>query len=273
MPQINLASFNIGKGGTKVLSDDYTLNDVAQNLGRISNFINDNDFDVIGMQEVDVKTNRCKQIDEPSFIRDALNWPTRSSRFQPAMNYQGGEFGNSILVNLSKKHISYKNDKIQRKNYLKITGKENRSALAIRVDIKLPSGSSREFKNLWFVTTHFDIPFTDWMHQLCRMLVWSDGFNFPVLICGDLNVRERNESGTTKEYHLMKENFEKYGFVDVGPFKNNFTFPRMATKKIDYMFLRDDRNWFTVDRSECIKTKPGGNWLSDHWALACTLGY
>ena len=273
MPQVKIASINIGKGGTKVLSDNYTENDVAQNLGRISSFIDDNDFDIVGMQEVHVKTKRSRDLDEPSFIRDSLKWPTRSSRFQSSMNFQGGEFGNSILVNLSKDHLTYKDDKIQRKTFLKIAGKENRSALAVRVDIKLAPGSSRAYKNIWVVNTHFDIPFTDWMHQLCQILTWTDDFSFPVLICGDLNVRERTESQVTTEYCLMKENFEKYGFIDLGPFQNNYTFPRRATKKIDYIFLRDDRQWFEVNKSEVVKTKIDEEWLTDHWALACTLAY
>jgi hypothetical protein len=43
--------------------------------------------------------------------------------------------------------------------------------------------------------------------------------------------------------------------------------------KIDYIFFKDDRAWFEVEHIEQIRTKVDESWLTDHWALACTLQY
>ncbi len=274
MQEIKVATLNLGKGATKFLPPGYSKQDVEGNLQLVANLIYANSFDVVGLQEVDVNTNRNRGIDEPSFLRDELNWPTRSSRFEPAIDFSGGKFGNSILMNLSRDELRYKDQKIQRKRFPRVVGKEDRSAIAIRADIRQPEGSKREFKNLWFVATHLGIPFCDWTSQLCQILSWIDEFSFPVFVCGDLNVRERSEDGRTTEYGLLKDMFEKYGFLDLGPFGDgNFTFPRRATKKIDYMFLRDNRSWFDVDWVGRIRPRVNGEWISDHWALACTLSY
>lgn len=102
--------------------------------------------DVAGFQEVDVKTNRSRGVDEPFFLRDTLGWPTRSSRFQPGIDLRGGEFGNAILVNLSKPELSYKDEKIQRRRFQKVSGREDRSALAIRLDLKMPPAIDADTK-------------------------------------------------------------------------------------------------------------------------------
>ena len=190
------------------------------------------------------------------------------------MDYDGGEFGNAVLVNLSRSDLSYKDSRIQRRKYKRIAGPEDRSALAIRVDMKMPQGHDRDYKNLWFVTTHFPLEFSDWMPQLCKMLVWARGFNFPVLICGDLNVPERRDGNLTTEYQLMNDIFAKEGYVDLGPHgENNFTFARAATKRIDFMYLLDKRKWFTNEDTELIRPKVGNAWVSDHWMVTCTLSY
>ena len=274
MPNIILGTLNIGKGATKFLDTNYSKQDVEDNLRLIANLINRHAIDVIGLQEVDVNTNRNRKVDEPTFLRDELNWPIRGSRFESAIEFDDGYFGNAILMNVSKEELTYQDSKIQRKKFTKLFGREDRSAIAIRIDIKQPTSSSRTFKNLWFVTTHLDNPFCDWTNQLCQILSWTDGFSFPVIICGDFNVPERAEGLKTVEYQLLKEMFDKYGFIDLGPFDDvNFTFPRRATKKVDFMFLRDNRKWFDIDNIERIRPKIDDVWLTDHWAIVCSLSY
>ncbi|MFK8016838.1 MAG: endonuclease/exonuclease/phosphatase family protein [Gammaproteobacteria bacterium] len=274
MGVLKLGTFNIGLAGTKFLPENYNRSQVEQNLARIASMLNANQVDIAGLQEVDVTTNRSRGVDEPSFIRDALNWPTRSSRFQPATHRDGGEYGNSVLVNLSRPDISYQDNKIQRRQFPKDLGREDRSALAVRVDLKMPAGHARAFENVWFVTTHFDLPFTDWTRQLCAMLEWTRAFSFPTIICGDLNIVEKTNGELTQEYQLMSELFDKYGFRDVGPFgEGNETFARHATRKIDYFFLRDQRDWFRIVSTDRVRPKLGEHWLSDHWLVTCSLEY
>ena len=95
MPNITLGTFNIGKGATKFQPSGYSKQDVENTLKLIAGLIDTHDIDVTGLQEVDVNSDRNKNVDEPSFLRDTLKWPTRSSRFQSAREIKGGFFGST----------------------------------------------------------------------------------------------------------------------------------------------------------------------------------
>jgi endonuclease/exonuclease/phosphatase family metal-dependent hydrolase len=278
MPKITLGTFNIFLGGTGFLPADHSGQDVENTLRLIATLIGEHSIDVIGLQEVDKNMIRSGTIDEPSFLQDELSWPARSSQFGRAIFKDGGEYGNAILVNLSEQELTYKDHNVQTIELSKVIAVEDRSAIAIRVDIRQPAFAKKESKKLWFVTTHLGLTFCDWTSQLFQILSWTSEFSFPVIVCGDLNVRERSENGRkSMEYKIMKLMFEEHGFVDLGPFgEKNFTYPNedeTASRKVDYMFLRDDRNWFSVYSMERIRPSLNNVWLSDHWALACSLSY
>ena len=274
MPDITLGTFNIGQGATKGLPAGYTKQDVQNRLRLIAALISGNHIDVIGLQEVDVNTDRNRNIDEPSFLRDELGWPTRSSLFQPAIPLQGGQYGNAILISLSQEALNYRNINIRRIELPKVTGNEDRSAIAIRVDIEQTGTTRPQFRRLWFVTTHLGLTDCDWTGQLQQLLTSIEELEFPVLLAGDLNVRERSNNQKTTDYKVMNTLLEGHDFQDLGPFgSENFTFPQDATRKIDYIYLRDDQNWFGLKCIDRINPLVNNDWLSDHWALKCTLTY
>lgn len=82
-------SFNILHGAT-------TKNDF--NLDTIAGVINKYKPDLVAMQEVDFKTIRAKKFDLPSEIGIRTQM---TSLFARAMYYDGGEYGEAVLSNLS----------------------------------------------------------------------------------------------------------------------------------------------------------------------------
>ena len=69
--------------------------DAKLNLKTIAKVITENDLDIVGIQEVDLRTRRSNGIDQPRMLADAANMPYYV--FVRGIDYQGGQYGTLIL--------------------------------------------------------------------------------------------------------------------------------------------------------------------------------
>ena len=69
--------------------------DAKLNLKTIAKVITDNDLDIVGIQEVDLRTRRSNGIDQPRMLAEATDMPYYV--FVRGIDYQGGQYGTLIL--------------------------------------------------------------------------------------------------------------------------------------------------------------------------------
>lgn len=69
--------------------------DAKLNLKTIAKVITENDLDIVGIQEVDLRTRRSNSIDQPRMLADAAGMPYYV--FVRGIDYQGGQYGTLIL--------------------------------------------------------------------------------------------------------------------------------------------------------------------------------
>ncbi len=69
--------------------------DAKLNLKTIAKVITDANLDIVGVQEVDLRTTRSNGIDQPRMLADAANMPYYV--FVRGIDYQGGQYGTLIL--------------------------------------------------------------------------------------------------------------------------------------------------------------------------------
>lgn len=81
---IRIGSYNIKHGA-----------DADLNMETIAGVIKKADLDIVGIQEVDLRTKRSNYIDQPRMLADAAEMPYYL--FVPALDYQGGKYGTLIL--------------------------------------------------------------------------------------------------------------------------------------------------------------------------------
>ncbi len=85
MPKtIRIGSYNIKHGA-----------DARLNMQTIANVIKDAKLDIVGIQEVDLRTKRSNGIDQPRLLADAAEMPYYV--FVRGIDYQGGQYGTLIL--------------------------------------------------------------------------------------------------------------------------------------------------------------------------------
>lgn len=83
---LKLLSYNIHSG------HDF---EGKENLADIGDFIKEVNADIVGMNEVDMKNERCGGIDQVEFLRERAGYPYCA--FSPSMEYRGGYYGNGLL--------------------------------------------------------------------------------------------------------------------------------------------------------------------------------
>lgn len=84
MKQITVATYNILHGAA-----------VEQDWSRLAAVVRQCDADILGVQEVDMFTNRSGRVDSVKGLSEALDMPYTC--FVPAMDYDGGQYGTAIL--------------------------------------------------------------------------------------------------------------------------------------------------------------------------------
>ena len=69
--------------------------DAKLNLKTIAKVITENNLDIVGIQEVDLRTKRSNGIDQPRMLAEAADMPYYV--FVRGIDYQGGQYGTLIL--------------------------------------------------------------------------------------------------------------------------------------------------------------------------------
>jgi endonuclease/exonuclease/phosphatase family metal-dependent hydrolase len=231
---LKIMSFNILHGAT-------TKNDF--NLDTIAGVINKYKPDLVAMQEVDFKTNRAKNYDLPTEIGIRTNM---ASLFARAMYYDGGEYGEAVLSNLS--FIASENISLPHQ-----PDSEPRAALLTKIRTK--NGNI-----IQFVGTHLDhlADNTDRLMQARAINKALGESNYPTLLVGDLN--DGPESETLK---ILLHTFYKPQIPEA---KQN-TWPANEPKVcLDHILYNMPERWEVIDYEIVCE-----NYASDHCIVIATM--
>lgn len=231
---LKVMSFNILHGAT-------TKNDF--NLDTIAGVINKYKPDLVAMQEVDFKTNRAKNYDLPTEIGIRTQM---TSLFARAMYYDGGEYGEAVLSNLS--FIASENISLPHQ-----PNSEPRTALLTRIQTK--NGNI-----IQFVGTHLDhlADNTDRLMQAKAINKALGASKYPTLIVGDLN--DGPESETLKI-------LSQYFYKPLIPAAENNTWPANDPKVcLDHILFNMPKQWQIIDYEIVCE-----NYASDHCIVVATL--
>jgi len=90
---ITILSYNIASANPAVYKDPGPM------LNKLAGYIRDHRVDIVGLQEVDIGTNRHNKVDMPAVLLNELNsagYPM-DGRFENRFNWDGGLFGNMVL--------------------------------------------------------------------------------------------------------------------------------------------------------------------------------
>lgn len=231
---LKVMSFNILHGAT-------TKNDF--NLDTIAGVINKYKPDLVAMQEVDFKTKRAKNYDLPTEIGIRTNM---ASLFARAMYYDGGEYGEAVLSNLS--FIASENISLPHQ-----PNSEPRAALLTRVRTK--NGNI-----IQFVGTHLD-HLADDTDRLMQARVINDALKeskYPTLLVGDLN--DGPESETLK---ILLNSFYKPRISEAKQYTSPANNPKAC---IDHVLYNMPEKWEVIDYEIVCE-----NYASDHCIVIATL--
>ncbi len=205
--------------------------------------------DIVLLQEVDANAARSRHDRQVDLLADRLGFRHRSY-FATVAVRGGGEYGNAVLSRfpiLDSHEID-----------LTIAFKKRRSALHVRVRVRLPSGHSR---TLHVYNLHLGLSGIERKLQLRRFFA-SHPFSglhtrAPIVVGGDLN----DLWGT-----LGAKLFRPAGFR-TGP-KPIATFPAYAPlRALDGIYARGDLQLVHLDRSRLALCRSA----SDHLALVADL--
>ncbi len=233
---LKVMSFNILHGAT-------TKNDF--NLDTIAGVINKYKPDLVALQEVDFKTNRAKKYDLPTEIGIRTHM---ASLFARAMYYDGGEYGEAVLSNLS--FIASENIPLPHQ-----PNSEPRAALLTR--LRTTNGNI-----IQFVGTHLDhlADNTDRLMQARAINKALGKSEYPTLLVGDLN--DGPESETLK---VLLKTFYKPQITEA--YQN--TWPANEPKVcLDHILFNMPERWQVIDYEIICE-----NYASDHCIVIATLTY
>jgi endonuclease/exonuclease/phosphatase family metal-dependent hydrolase len=199
-------------------------------------------YGVIGMQEVDRGTSRVGYLDVAQHLAGAIGtgWV---SRFGGLMSFQGGAFGNAVVSNVTIAKTQYWRFTHDPTNHAQF-GEQPRGAVAVRLDFGK--------KPLWFVNVHLDPVNGIAMRQAWQLIgmVKTLDPDFPVIVAGDLNIRNRAPGTGTPEqtYFRLAALFELAGFEDVSLHRATAINAPATTLdgQLDYIFVYDPHDRITV---------------------------
>ena len=195
------------------------------------------DADVIGLQEVDLLTERTGRKDLPGDVARALGM---AHVFGPSTRYPGGWYGNALLVRGDVERWSV--DRLPRLPRWKVT-QERRTLLRARVrvaDLALSVG-----------VTHLAVPRAIGLHQLRTLVDLVVDEPQPVVVMGDLNRAPQDVAPLA-------------GWAGLEVVDHERTHPVVAPKlRIDHVLFSPD---LAVEHVE-VRSTP----MSDHRALLVDL--
>ncbi|MEX2673586.1 MAG: endonuclease/exonuclease/phosphatase family protein [Phycisphaeraceae bacterium] len=211
-------------------------------LKRIAEVIEASGAHVVALQEVDNETARTDGVDQARVLAELLHMDHHA--FGPAIDFQGGQYGNAILSR-------YRIDETENIRLPQVNAGEARAALTAR--IRLPDD-----RTFTLVATHLD--HRDEANRLAQIDRINRRFSDdarPVILAGDMNA----EPGT-RELVTLTEHWERACEDDPA-----FTAPAEApTVRIDYIFVRPADRWEVRDAT--VIEEP---LASDHRPLRVTL--
>lgn len=233
---LRVMSFNILHGAT-------TKGDF--NLDTIAGVINKYKPDLVALQEVDFKTKRAKNYDLPTEIGMRTKM---ASLFARAMYYDGGEYGEAVLSNLT--FIGSENIQLPHQ-----PNSEPRAALVTRVRTK--TGNT-----IQFIGTHLDHlkANTDRLMQAKAIALQLGDSELPTLLVGDLN--DGSDSETLKILN-------QYFYKPKVPAATRNTWPANNPKvDLDHILFNMPEHWQVLDYEVVCE-----NYASDHCIVVATLIY
>lgn len=218
--------------------------DAKLDLERIARVVKSVKPDLVALQEVDRKTIRVRQIDEPSVLARLTGMQVI---FERNIQFQGGDYGNAILSRFPIK--SHRNHKMPNHE-----NGEQRGAL--EAEISLPSGHG----TLVFWATHLDHR-KDPTERLAsaRALgkIVQDRSESPGILAGDLNA-----TLSSKVLPLFLRDWTNSNGLKPYP-----TVPvKEPRRQIDFVLYRPQNRW----RVKSVKVLPE-QVASDHRAILSVL--
>ncbi len=212
--RLRVVSYNIHHGeGT----------DRKLDLPRIAKVITDAQADIVALQEVDQKTERTEQVDQPAELARLTGL---NVVFGGNLKFQGGWYGNAVL---SRFPVSMKNHPLPQL-------REGETRGMIEADIQVP-GLPRPLK---FLATHFDYRPDEAERIASAELVGKVSQNWgdrPALLAGDLNALPDSQTLKILLQDWQMANDEPQGtFPSDGP-----------TRQIDYILLRPAGGWKVIE--------------------------
>ena len=93
---LRVASYNVKKGiQGKEADDDFSSENIDANIAAIAEDIKSLNLDIVGLQEIDVGTNRTGKRDIVKLIAEAAGY--EYYQFTKAIDYDGGAYGSGII--------------------------------------------------------------------------------------------------------------------------------------------------------------------------------
>lgn len=220
-PRLRLLTYNIHHGEGV---------DGKLDLPRIARVITAQKPDLVALQEVDVKTRRTGNVDQPAELARLTGM---HAAFGKGIDYQGGEYGNAALsrfpVRATKVHPLPSGE-----------GEERRCALVVTVK---PWEGRPE---VTFVATHLNYRNeTERVREVeaIQRLLPPVADERPLILAGDLNARP-----DTPPIRLFAGHWKDAAAG--APAEASFTFPaEKPVRRIDYVMLRPAHAWRVVETS------------------------
>lgn len=183
-------------------------------LDAIAKVIQESEADIIGLQEVDVMTNRNGQVHQAKALADKLGM---YYHFFRAIDHDGGEYGLAILSKLPIKNP-------QTFRLPQVAKAEERILAMLQVQVG----------NTWiyFANTHLDASRTyeNRVVQMQEILKITEKLDAPIVLCGDLNATPDSEP-----ISLLDRAFTRTCIEDCAP-----TIPQINPRRtIDFIATRN----------------------------------
>jgi endonuclease/exonuclease/phosphatase family metal-dependent hydrolase len=231
---VRVLTYNILHGATTNRDND---------LDVVATVINELKPDIMTLQEVDYRTNRVQKRD----ISTELALKTQmSSIFAKAVNFDGGEYGQSIF---------YRGSFIETGKIDLPGAPDKEPRIAVTAKIILPAGDT-----IQFIGTHLDhvATSTDRPKQATKINSLLKNDKIPTILAGDLNDVPGSET-----IRIFEEQWTST-YDNEAP---AFTFPSHAPdRKIDYIMFSPEGRWKVLEKKVvCDKI------ASDHCAYLVVL--